>query len=91
MGHIVEDSSEMTLRWKDIALSWKVCTSRIDQIEARKVILESYLLSAEMFSNGDRIVGPSISHGLVPFDSRVIGDYHAESALNETHSGYYAS
>ena len=58
--------------------------TRIDQVDARQVILFRHLLGAQVFFDRQRIVGAA-------FDRGVIGDDHALGAMNATDAGNYSS
>ena len=79
-GHIrlvVEDTTEMVTIGKDLVLSRQKRASRIDQVNARQVVLGGDFLGAQVFLDRQRIVGSA-------FDRRIVRDDHALPAVYVT-------
>jgi len=58
-----------------VGLLWQVCAARVDEVDARQVVLLRDFLRAEVLLDG---------HGVVraPLDGRVVGDDHALDPLD---------
>ena len=84
LSHIVENSTEVTLCWKHFALAWQVSSSRIDEIEARELVLCCNFLSPEMFADSNGVVRSS-------FNCRIVCNNHAKTSFNDSDSSYYSS
>ena len=69
-GLVVENSAEMLAIGEDFVLHRQEGTTRIDQVNARQVILFSNFLGAQVFLDGKRVIGTAL-------DGRIIGDNHA--------------
>ena len=60
---------------KDLVLQRQERATRIDQVNARQVILFCNLLRTKVLLDGQRVIGAA-------FDGRIIGDNHAVDVVN---------
>ncbi len=65
---------------KDLILSWKISTSRVDQINTRQAIVFRDGLGSQMFFDGNRVVSASL-------DGSVIDHQHAVLPMNLPDTG----
>ena len=82
-GHarlIVENPPKMFAIGKDLGLQRKKRAARIDQVDARQMILHRDFLRAQMLLHRERIVGPA-------FHGRIVGDDHRLAAGNPADAG----
>ncbi len=77
---IVEDAAEVIAIRENVGLQRKKRAARIDQIDARQMILLGDLLRAQMFLHGHRIVRAA-------FDGRVVRDDDAVLAFDDADAG----
>jgi hypothetical protein len=69
---------------KHLVLHRQKRAAGIDQIDARQAIFARHFLRAQMFLDGDRVVGAALHR-------RVIGDDHAFAAFDAADTGYQAA
>lgn len=74
-GLVVEYPTEVLLIREDIRLVRQVGSARVDEVDARELVLLRDRLRAEMLLDGDRVVCSSL-------DGAVVGDDHAGDALD---------
>ena len=77
---IVEDAPEVIAIGKDVGLQRQERAARIDQVDARKMVLLRDLLRAQMLLDRHRVVRAAL-------DGRVVGDDHAVLAFDDSDSG----
>ncbi len=65
---VVEDASEVLAVRKDAVLLREEGAARVDQIDARKAVLQGDLLRAQVLLHRDRVVGPAFDGGVVHDD-----------------------
>lgn len=82
VGLVEEDPAEMVAVWKDLVLVRQVRTAGVDEIDARKVVLQRNLLRPKVLLHGHRIVGAALhrgvvddDHDLAPLDAADAGDH----------------
>jgi hypothetical protein len=67
---VVEDAPKMVSVRKDVSLVRKICASRVDQVDARQVVLPRNVLSPQMLLHGHWVIRPRL-------DGRVVAHNHA--------------
>ena len=67
LGHVIENSSEVAFCGENITLPWKVGSSRINQVEARKFVFDCNFLSPQMFFYSYWIISSTKSKDKYPF------------------------
>ncbi len=77
---IVEDAPEMIAIGKDLGLQRQERAARVDQINARQMVLLGDLLRAQMLLHRHRIVRAAL-------DGRVVGDDHAVLPFDDADAG----
>lgn len=66
LGHVVENSPEMPFSRENIALPWKIGSSRVNQIKAWQFVLQGDLLSPEVLLYSNGIVGSTKLWSIYP-------------------------
>ena len=82
-GHprlVVEDPPEVVAVGEDLGLQREEGAARVDEVDARQVVLLGDLLGAQVLLHGQREVGAAL-HG------RVVRDDHALAALDDADAG----
>ena len=79
-GLVVEDAPEVLAIRKDFRLERKKRAAGVDQVNARKMVLQSDLLRAKMLLYRDREVRAAL-------DRRVVGDDDGAMSLDRSHAG----
>jgi hypothetical protein len=74
----------MFLVRKDFVLHGQKCAARVDQIDAGQAVFQGDFLSAQVFLDGQWVVGAAL-HG------RVVGDDHAFDAIDPAYAGDHGS
>ena len=78
--HVVEDAPEVLAVGKDLRLQRQERAARVDQVHARKMVLQRDFLRAQMLLDRHRIVGAAL-------DGRVVGHHHDLAALQPPDAG----
>ena len=78
---VVEDPPEVLAVGEDLVLQREEGAARVDEVEARQVVLLGDLLRAEVLLHGQREVRAAL-HG------RVVGDDHARAAFDDPDPGH---
>ena len=77
---VEEDAAEVLLVGKHLVLQRQKCAARIDQVDARQMILGRDLLRAQVLLDGHRIIGAAL-------DRRIVGHDHALAAADAADTG----
>jgi len=77
---VVEDFAEVILVGENVVLFWQEGTSRINQVDTRKIILKSDFLRSNVLLHRDWVVCSALV-------SVVVGDDHAPPAVHHSHAG----
>ena len=77
---VVEDPAEVLTVGEDRVLQRQERAARIDQVEARQVVVQRDFLRAQVLLDRHRVVGAAL-------DGRVVGDDHALAAADPAHPG----
>ena len=72
---VVEDAAEVVFIGKDVVLEWEEGAAGIDEVDAGEVVLFGDFLGAEVFFDGEGVVGAALDGGVVgDDDAGVAGD-----------------
>ena len=77
---VEEDAAEMVAVGKDLVLQGQKCAARVDQVEAREVVLLGHLLGPQVLLDGEWEIRAAL-------DGRVVRDDHALPALDDADAG----
>ena len=77
---VEEDAAEVVAVGEDLVLQGQEGTARVDQVEAREVVLRGHLLSSQVLLDRERKVRAAL-------DGRVVGDDDAFAALDYSDPG----
>jgi hypothetical protein len=67
-GLVVEDAAEVIAVGKDLVLHGKERSARVDEVEARKVVLLGHLLCAEVLLDRERVVRAALDRCVIRHD-----------------------
>ena len=73
---VVEDPAEVLAVGEDVGLQGEEGAARVDEVDARQVVLARHLLRAQVLLHGEREVGPALHR-------RVVGHEHALPPLDD--------
>ena len=78
---VEEDAAEVVAVGEDLGLQRQERPARVDEVDARQVVLLRHLLRAQVLLHRERVVRAAL-HG------RVVGDDHALAALDDADPGH---
>ena len=64
-GLVEEDAPEVVAVWEDLVLEWEERTARVDEVDAREVVLLGDLLRAQVLLDRQRKVRATLDGGVV--------------------------
>ena len=76
---VEEDPPEMLAVGEDVRLQRQECAARIDEVDAREVVLLGHLLRAEVLLHGEREVRASLDRGVVRDDDAAAALDHSDA------------
>ena len=91
-GHVrlvVEDAAEMLAIGKDVVLQWQKRAARVNEVDAREIVLPSHLLCAQVLLNRDGVISASL-HGCVIGDDNALAAFDAADAGDHAAGGHTA-
>ena len=76
---VVEDAAEVLAVGEDLVLLGQERAARVDEVDARQLVLEGDLLGAQVLLHRHRVVGAALDGGVVGDDEHLSAVHHADA------------